>query len=91
MNALALPGFWNRRDELCAAATLDNPLCRLTLVIKLPVPRRVLVGGVKNRLFEESIVHVTISPAGHRLKREKRFIHTIVAEKKHQSLKLAMP
>ena len=68
MYSLALPGFWNRRDELRAAATLDNPLSRLTLVIKLPVLRRVLVGGVKDRLFEESIVHVTISPADHRFK-----------------------
>jgi hypothetical protein len=29
----ALPGLWNRRDKLCAAAALENLLCRLTLVM----------------------------------------------------------
>ena len=54
----ALPGLGNRRDECCAAAALDNLLCRLTLVIKLPVPCRVGIGRVQNRTVKEWICHV---------------------------------
>ena len=35
---LALPGLRNGRDELGLAAFFNDLLCRLTLIIKLPVP-----------------------------------------------------
>jgi hypothetical protein len=53
----AFPGLGNRCDECCAAAALENPLCRLTLVIKLPVPRRVCIGRVQDRMVEKWIRH----------------------------------
>src|SRR5262249_15381607 len=53
----ALPGLGNRRDEWCAAAALGNLLRRLTLVIKLPVPRRVGIGGVQDRMVKKWIGH----------------------------------
>src|SRR5262245_5281121 len=53
VGAFALPGLGNRRDKLGAAAALDNLLCRLPLVIKLPVSCRVGIGRVQDRLVEE--------------------------------------
>jgi hypothetical protein len=55
---LSLPGLRNRRDKFCAAAALDNLLSRLTLVIKLPVPRRVSIGGVQDGMVEKWIRHI---------------------------------
>jgi hypothetical protein len=57
VGAFALPGLGNRRDKLCAAAALDNLLCRLTLLIKLPVPRRVGIGRVQDRMIKKWIRH----------------------------------
>ena len=57
VGAFALPGLGNRRDKLCAAAALDNLLGRLPLVIKLPVPRRVGIGRVQDRMVEKWIRH----------------------------------
>ena len=51
-----LPGLGNRRDKLCAAA-VDNLLCRLPLVIKLPVQCRVGIGRVQDRMVEKWIRH----------------------------------
>jgi hypothetical protein len=59
----SLPGLRNRRDKLCVAAALDNLLCRLTLVIKLPVSRRVCIGRVQDRMFEKWIRHVQFFPS----------------------------
>ena len=48
-------GFGNRRDELCSAAGFDNLLRWLALVIELPMPRRILVGRVKDRLLKKGV------------------------------------
>jgi len=53
VGAFALPGLGNRRDKLGAATALDNLLCRLPLVIKLPVSCRVGIGRVQDRMVEE--------------------------------------
>ena len=55
---LALPRLGDRRDELGAAAALDNPLGRLAVFIELPILSRVLIGRVENRPLEELIIHV---------------------------------
>ena len=44
--SLAFPWLRYWRDEFCAAAALNNLLCRLALSIKLPVPHRVHVRRV---------------------------------------------
>ena len=38
--------LWDRRDEFGAASALDDLLCGLSSLIKLPVPRWVLVGRI---------------------------------------------
>src|SRR5687768_3391020 len=53
---LPLPRLRDRRDELGATATLDDPLCRLTMVIQLPMPRRVIVWRVKDRSLKKSLI-----------------------------------
>ena len=55
--ALALLRLRDRRDELGAAAALDDLLRRLPVCVQLPVPRRALVGGVEDRVVEERIGH----------------------------------
>ena len=47
----------DRRDELGAAAGFDDLLGRLAVVVELPVPARVLVGRVEDRVVEEGIAH----------------------------------
>jgi hypothetical protein len=54
--AFALLGLRDRRDELCGAPSLDDPLRRLTLVIELPVTRRIFIRGVKDGTLEEWIL-----------------------------------
>jgi hypothetical protein len=51
--SLALSGLRDRHDELRGPPALDDLLCRLPLVIKFPVTRRVLVRRVEDRTFEE--------------------------------------
>jgi hypothetical protein len=40
-----LPGLGNRRDEVRAAAGVDDPVCRLPVLVQLPVLLRVFIGG----------------------------------------------
>ena len=54
---LALLRLWDRRDELRTAARFDDLLRRLPSVIKLPMPRRVLVGRVQDWMIEEGVRH----------------------------------
>src|ERR1019366_2639755 len=60
--SLALPRLRNWRDEFGATAGFDDLLCRLALVIKLPVADRVVIGRVQDRPFEELVVHYTALP-----------------------------
>ena len=39
------------------AATFDDLLRRLALVVQLPVSRRILVGRVQDRMVEEWVIH----------------------------------
>jgi hypothetical protein len=55
--AAALLRLGDRRDELGRAATFDDPLCRLSLLIQLPMASGIFVGSVQDRLREEAIVH----------------------------------
>ena len=54
---LALLRLRDRRDELGTAPGVDDLLGGLAGLVQLPVPRRVLVGGVQDRLVEERIGH----------------------------------
>ena len=54
----------NRRDEFSAAAIFYDPLCWLAIIIKFPMAFWVLIGGIKDRVFEELIVHVYFSIDG---------------------------
>lgn len=58
----ALLRLWNRRNELSAAALLDDLLSRLALLIELPITSWVAVGRVENGLFEEFIIHLYKRP-----------------------------
>lgn len=58
-SSFSLFGFWNRCDELRATAALDNPLCRLTLSVKLPV-------AALHDEVDESTTLVTIVAVGHK-------------------------
>src|SRR5687767_1158278 len=40
---LPLPGLWDRRDELCAPARLNNLVSRLAVLVQLPMTRGILV------------------------------------------------
>ena len=53
----ALLRLRDRRDELGAAASLDDLLRRLALVVELPVAGGVLVGRVEDRALEEGVGH----------------------------------
>jgi len=44
VGSCALPGAGNGCDKLGAAAAVENPLGGLTLLIQLPMPRRVGIG-----------------------------------------------
>ena len=50
----------DRRDKLCAATALQDPLRGLTRVVEFPMPHRVLVGRIEDRLLEESIIHAQV-------------------------------
>jgi len=54
---LVLLWLWNRRNEFCAASAFDDLLCRLPRLVELPIPVRVVVRGVENRLIEKRIGH----------------------------------
>jgi hypothetical protein len=53
----ALPGLWNRRYELSDASGLDDLLGRLTTRVHLPMPGRILVGRIENRMLKKAIFH----------------------------------
>src|ERR1700722_5200712 len=55
---LSLPWLGNRRDELGIASGFEDPLSRLALVVKLPMPDRIGVRRIKDRMLEEAIIHV---------------------------------
>src|ERR1022692_3664292 len=55
--SLLLPRLRNWRNELRATSGFDYLLCRLALVVKLPVAPRVVIGRVENRPLEELVVH----------------------------------
>src|SRR5690606_38512354 len=59
LGILLLPFFWfgNRSDEFRLTSFLYDPLGRLTLFVKLPMPGRTLVGGVQDRVIKEGIGH----------------------------------
>jgi len=57
---LALARLGNGRDELCPAATLDDLLRRLALLVEFPVAVRVVVRRVQDGLFEELILHLCV-------------------------------
>ena len=52
--AAALLRLGDRRDELGAAAPLDDLLRRLALRVELPVPGRIRIGRVQDRLLERN-------------------------------------
>ena len=54
---LALAGFGDRRNELGAPALVANLAGGLAAVVEFSVPRRVLVGRVHDRSFEERVIH----------------------------------
>ena len=56
----ALPGLGNGHDVLSAAAVLNDLLRRLAFVIEFPVTSGTFIGGVEDRLLEESIIHVKV-------------------------------
>ena len=55
--AFALLRLRDRRDELGAAAGLDDLLRRLAVLIELPVPRGTRIGRVQDRVVEERVGH----------------------------------
>jgi hypothetical protein len=57
----ALPGLGNGRDESGLTAVLDDLLSRLALVIKFPVPRRVLVRRVQDWSLEKLRIGLKVS------------------------------
>jgi len=66
-------GFRYRRDERDCAALGDDPVRRLAARVELPVPPRVLVGWVQDRLLEEGAVHLALRcPTKHRVARSDR-------------------
>ncbi len=60
--AFSLSGFWNRRDELRAAAAFDDLLSRLPLAIKLPMARGVGIRGIEDGLLKKTVIHCRVSP-----------------------------
>jgi hypothetical protein len=61
VGVLALFGLGDGGDEFDAAPAFDDVLGRLALVVELPMPRRIIVGRVEDRLFEKAIIHLRIS------------------------------
>ena len=57
-----LAGGGDRGDERDAPAAVDDAVGGLAVLIKLPVPRRVLVGRIQDRLFEKPLLHAGILP-----------------------------
>ena len=56
----AFPFSWlrNGRDEFSTASIVYDTLCRLAIIIQLPVLRRVIIWIVEDGFFEEFIFHV---------------------------------
>ena len=57
-----LAGGGDRGDERDAPAAVDDAVGGLAVLIELPVPRRVLVRRVQDRLFEKPLLHVCRLP-----------------------------
>ena len=49
------------RDERDAPATVEDAARGLAGLVEFPVPRRVLVGGVEDRVVEEAVAHGRVS------------------------------
>ena len=56
----SLAGGGNRRDERYGAPAVDDLVGGLPVLVQFPVPRRVLVRRVQDRLFEEPLRHAVI-------------------------------
>ena len=57
-----LAGGGDRGDERDTPAPVDDAVGGLPVLIEFPVPRRVLVGRVQDRLFEKPLLHGGILP-----------------------------
>ena len=57
-----LAGGGDRGDERDAPAAVDDAVGGLAALIELPVPRRVLVRRIQDRLFEKPLFHVCRLP-----------------------------
>ena len=57
-----LAGGGDRGNERDTPAAVDNAVGGLAVLIELPVPRRILVGRVQDRLFEKPLFHVCRLP-----------------------------
>src|SRR6185437_11063539 len=53
----ALPWLRDRGNELCCAPVIDDLLRRLTALVHLPVPGRILVGRIENRMLKKAVFH----------------------------------
>jgi hypothetical protein len=53
----AFARFWDRGDELGAAAALKNLLRGLAVGVQFPMPRRAFIRGIENRLFKKGVRH----------------------------------
>ena len=61
-----LAGGGNRRDERYGTPTVDYMVGGLPVLVQFPVPRRVLVRRIQDRLFEERLRHaVIVIPCAH--------------------------
>ena len=53
---LAFLRLGNGCNELGTATILDNPLCRLPVLIQFPMPLRANIRGIQDRMFKERVI-----------------------------------
>ena len=60
LSRASLAGGGNRRDERHGAPAVDDPVGGLAALVQFPVPRRVLVRRIQDRLLKEPLRHSVI-------------------------------